>query len=148
MAIIVAGSAVRSVQFSTLIKEFSMNLKFFLSAVVIFTIILPLGAIASPDRIKQQLNLTPQQQQQLQVIDDNQSKQIEAVLTPEQQAKFDQAETTGQPMKQVLPSLELSPEQLAQIQKIQRDSKKQSVNVLTPEQKAQLESMRGKKSQN
>lgn len=88
------------------------------------------------------LNLTPEQQEQMQRIKQSQREQINNILTPEQKARLEAARENRENRRQVFESLNLTEEQQAQIQEVRRASKQQMESILTPEQVQQLRQYR------
>jgi Spy/CpxP family protein refolding chaperone len=80
------------------------------------------------------LNLTPKQQEQIQMIMKNQNILIVSVLTPSQRAIVQKAAQSKQSPDVVNEKLKLSGEQKAKIKSIQEQSDQQIRAVLTPEQ--------------
>ena len=86
---------------------------------------------------RQQINLTPAQQAEIEKIRQSALTQIRGVLTKEQQAQIDAAEKPGAQPQQV--SLNLSQDQRTRINAIVEASRKQIVEkVLTQDQRNQL----------
>jgi Spy/CpxP family protein refolding chaperone len=81
-----------------------------------------------------QLNLTPKQQEQIQMIMKNQNILIVSVLTPSQRAMVQKAAQTKQSPDVVNANLKLTAEQKAKIKSIQEQSDQQIRAVLTPAQ--------------
>ncbi|NEP19997.1 MAG: hypothetical protein F6J97_24435 [Leptolyngbya sp. SIO4C1] len=82
----------------------------------------------------EQLNLTEAQSTQIEAIRSDTRSQIEAVLTPEQQASLDDSESFRRGLK----ALDLSDDQRSQIRSIHASSREQIEAVLTEEQRQQL----------
>ncbi|MEL6462124.1 MAG: P pilus assembly/Cpx signaling pathway, periplasmic inhibitor/zinc-resistance associated protein [Cyanobacteria bacterium J06636_27] len=88
------------------------------------------------------LNLSEDQQAQLQEIKKSAKAQMREVLTPEQLQKLEAAKASGQKKRGVWRSLNLTDAQKAELKEI-RQSKKAQINaILTDEQKAQLQEMK------
>lgn len=85
------------------------------------------------------LNLTPEQLQQIRQISLNIQQQIEAVLTPEQRNKLNQAIESGQNPRAAILSLNLREEQVNRIRSINQTFNQQVRGVLTPEQLQRLQ---------
>jgi periplasmic protein CpxP/Spy len=84
----------------------------------------------------EQLNLTEEQSTQIQAIRTDTRSQMQAILTPEQQAA-----TAGESGPRAWRSLDLSEEQRSQMQAIRDASKEKIDALLTDEQRQQLEQM-------
>lgn len=87
------------------------------------------------------LNLTAAQKAQLQQIRATTHSQINALLTPAQQAKYASAKSERQE-RQVWSSLNLTADQKTKIRAIRQSAKQQSDAVLTPAQRQQLQQQR------
>ena len=93
------------------------------------------------------LNLTAEQQAQIEQIREDKRSQIDAILTAEQKAQLQQAqENRGTPrarenrgMPRPFASLNLTDEQRSQIEAVMRSSKEEMDAILTPEQRQQLQ---------
>jgi hypothetical protein len=92
-----------------------------MAASAIFTLALPLAANACGDK----KNLTQTQRTQIEQVKNNARSQVEAVLTPQQQAEWKNAVQDGQKMRSAVASLNLSQEQQTQINEIMEVSKEQ-----------------------
>jgi Spy/CpxP family protein refolding chaperone len=98
----------------------------------------------------QKLNLTDSQKQQMRDIRQAARTKIEAVLTPDQLAKFKAEHPEGQEGKREhvkhqggrFASLNLTPDQKTQIKKIMQESREEVKGVLTPEQQKQMQEFR------
>ena len=102
----------------------------------------------SPERAEE-LNLTPQQQTELDAIKDNARTQVEAIFTDDQLAEL--ADTTGRERRQAMRNLNLSEDQRAQLRSIRETSRAAADEVFTAEQQAQLQAMaaeRGERRKN
>ncbi len=88
------------------------------------------------------LNLTDAQKAQIKKIRLSTQKQINGILTKDQQAQKQQARQQHSAVK-----LNLSNDQKAQIKKIRQDGQSQIEAVLTPAQKQQLQQLRASKQQ-
>ena len=89
------------------------------------------------------LNLTDAQKAQIKQIRLSTQKQINGILTPDQQKQKQQARQQHTAAK-----LSLSNDQKAQIKKIRQDEKSQIEAVLTTSQKQQLQQLRASRQQN
>ncbi|MBT9311581.1 Spy/CpxP family protein refolding chaperone [Leptothoe kymatousa] len=101
------------------------------------------SAQAFPERMAEALNLTAQQQTELDAIKANAQAQVNAVLTADQQAELGDAE--GRDLKRAMRQLDLSEEQRTQLQSIREDSRAAVNEVLTDEQEAQLQEMKSQR---
>ena len=95
------------------------------------------------------LNLTAEQQAQIEQIREDKRSQIDAILTAEQKAQLQQAQENRNPharenrgMPRLFASLNLSDEQRSQIEAVMRSSKEEMDAILTPEQRQQLQEHR------
>lgn len=88
----------------------------------------------------ERLNLTPEQQTELEAIKNDARSQVEAVLTDDQLAALE--EVTGRDRRRAMRNLDLSEEQRTQLQSIREASRAAADEVLTDEQQAQLQEMR------
>jgi periplasmic protein CpxP/Spy len=113
------------------------------------------------EKLAKKLNLTDAQKTQLDGIRTRTAAKIRAILTPEQQSKFDAAKAEHQKRREamkangskrseglekgpqgMLRSLNLSDSQKAQMKEIHAAAKAEMDGVLTPSQKAQLEQLK------
>jgi Spy/CpxP family protein refolding chaperone len=95
------------------------------------------------------LNLTPEQEAQLQDLRESRRSQFEAILTPEQQQILTELEAQepeegeGQGRRgrrrRIREALNLTEDQVAQLQTIREESRSEFEAILTPEQLTQLE---------
>ena len=88
------------------------------------------------------LNLTPEQQEQMQRIKQSQREQMDNILTAEQKARLETARANRENPRQVFESLNLTDEQKAQMEEVRRASKEQMDAILTAEQRQQLQQHR------
>lgn len=100
-----------------------------------------LDSFAGEDReafrtLRQELNLTQQQQDQIAEILTISRQQLETLLTPEQLVALEEAVTSVQ-------GLDLSAQQLQQIEQIRQDHRAEIRALLTPEQITLLDSFQG-----
>jgi periplasmic protein CpxP/Spy len=154
-------------------KDSVMNFKLLASAIVLplsLTMTLPAfaqttdtpSAPTQADRMPRHarlLNLTPEQQAQLEEIRQNARSQIDAILTSEQKAQLEaareerqQARQSGQPGERPegrrgrgdrgFEALNLTADQRTQIEAVKNDTREQMDAILTPEQRQQLEQHR------
>lgn len=91
----------------------------------------------------EELNLTPEQQAELDAIKEDARTQVEAVLTEDQLTALEGK--TGREWMQTLRSLDLSEDQRTQLQAIREESRAAADDVFTDEQKAQLQEMRAER---
>ncbi len=112
-----------------------------LTALVATPALLKAGsAKALPPEVAADLNLTPEQQTELDAIKENAHTQVEAILTDDQLAALEG--TTGRERRQAMRSLDLNEEQRTQLQEVRESSRAAADQVFTDEQRAQLQAMR------
>ncbi len=129
---------------SSLIGEFSFN------PVSIATNTPPPTPIAKPTIspslpvpiANPKISLTQQQQTQIEQIRAKVRKQIEQVLTKEQNAQIKAALSAGKPAREAFAALKFTRQQQTQLQQIMMRSQQQMEAVLTPAQRAELETLR------
>lgn len=92
------------------------------------------------EEFAERLNITPEQQAQMDAIKESARTQAEAVLTADQLASLEGK--TGRDRGRAMRDLDLSEEQRTQLQEIREESRAAADEVLTDEQQAQLEEMR------
>ncbi|MUL35439.1 Spy/CpxP family protein refolding chaperone [Gloeocapsopsis dulcis] len=85
------------------------------------------------------IELTAEQQAQMEQIRNETRTQIEGVLTPEQRQQWQAAMQNGQRRRGAMAALNLSEAQRTQIRQIMQSSKERATAVLTPEQRQQIE---------
>lgn len=85
------------------------------------------------------IELTAEQQAQMEQIRNETRTQIEGVLTPEQRQQWQAATQNGQRRRGAMAALNLSETQRTQIRQIMQSSKERATAVLTPEQRQQIE---------
>ncbi len=90
------------------------------------------------------LNLTKEQREKIKQIKQSSQAQIQAVLTPSQQAQMKTALENKQKQRQVMSSLNLTKEQKDKIRQIKQASEQQINALLTPEQQ-QIQNQRQQK---
>ena len=115
-----------------------MKRVFVLATILIVVLLLPTIALAAPAKLDisnraiitqtakslDELNLTPQQRQQLQALHQGRNREINAVLNSSQRAKLAKSIQVGGNFNQALESLDLQPDQremlkaIAQIRKL------------------------------
>ncbi len=88
------------------------------------------------------IELSAEQQAQMEQIRNETRAQIEAVLTPEQRQQWQAATQNGQRRRGAMAALNLSEAQRTQIRQIVQSSKERVTAVLTPEQRQQIEQRR------
>lgn len=93
------------------------------------------------------IELTQQQQNQLEQINRNTRSEIEAILTPEQREQFQAAFEQGRGMRSAIAALNLSPEQQTQVREVMLSARTQREALLTSEQKQQLQELRSRRQQ-
>ena len=114
---------------------------FMLSALVATPAILrATSANALSPQVSEELNLTPEQQTELDAIRESARTQADSLLTADQLAALDGK--TGRDRAQAMRDLDLSEDQRTQLQAIREDSRTAAAQVLTAEQQAQLEELR------
>ncbi|MEM7066686.1 MAG: hypothetical protein AAF572_26415 [Cyanobacteria bacterium P01_B01_bin.77] len=104
------------------------------------------SANALPPGVAEEINLTSEQQTELDAIKERAHTQIEAVLNTDQLAALEGK--TGRERRQAMRSLDLSEEQRTQLREIRETSRAAADEVFTDEQQAQLQSMRGERRDN
>lgn len=90
------------------------------------------------DRMAQELNLTPQQQEQIRQIRESARQQMQSVLTAEQRAQLEATRQQGRRPQRP----NLTEQQRQQMQQIRESTKQKIDAVLTPEQRARAEQLR------
>lgn len=93
------------------------------------------------------LELTQEQQNQMQQIRRNTRSEIEAILTSEQKQQFQAALEQRRGMRSAIAAMNLSPEQQTQLRNIMQSAKAQKDALLTSEQKQQLQERRSQRQQ-
>ena len=122
-----------------------MNIKIFPLFATIAAITLaaaPMAAFSQP-KFAEELNLTAEQQAQLERIRDNKHSQIEQILTPEQRQQFQQLQGQRQRHREGMRALNLTEAQRNQMREIHQSARELMQNVLTEEQREQMRQMRG-----
>ncbi len=99
------------------------------------------SANALPPAVVEELDLTSEQEAELDSIREDGRAQAEAVLTDEQLSVIDGTE--GNERRQAIQSLDLSEDQRAQLREIYEESRTAADEVLTEEQKDKLREMQG-----
>jgi Spy/CpxP family protein refolding chaperone len=124
----------------------------FAGAVALSTVFAPLAINAQPaapqvgqpagagrSMGKAGIELSAEQQAQMEQIRNETRTQIEAVLTPEQRQQWQAAMQNGQRRRGAMAALNLSEAQRSEIRQIMQSSKDRVTAVLTPEQRQQIE---------
>lgn len=91
------------------------------------------------------IQLTPEQQTQIEQIRGNLLKQVDQVLTKEQRTQIQTAIQSGKSQREAFAAV-ITPKQRTQLQQIMLSSQQQMEAVLTSEQKAQLARLRQQNS--
>ena len=102
-------------------------------------------ANALPPHVTEELNLTPEQQTELDAIKENAHTQVEAILTDDQLAALEGK--TGRERHQAMRGLDLSEEQRTQLREVRETSRAAAGEVFTEEQQAQLQEMRAERGE-
>jgi hypothetical protein len=84
------------------------------------------------------IQLTPEQQTQLETLGDQTLPKVEKNLSPEQQLQFDQSLAQNTGVRVALLSLNLSLPQKLKIRGVLEETRSQIAQILTPEQQQQL----------
>jgi predicted transglutaminase-like cysteine proteinase len=92
---------------------------FVLATILAVVLLLPFIASASPEavdfanrvNVSQEINLTPQERQQLQAVRQGRNRDIKAMLDSSQRAKVAKSLHAGNSLNQALESLDLQPDQ-------------------------------------
>ncbi|MBE9100107.1 Spy/CpxP family protein refolding chaperone [Vacuolonema iberomarrocanum] len=92
-------------------------------------------------RVIEQLDLTEQQQAELQQIRAAHQAEVSAILTDAQQDAIQTGIEAGEPMPALLRSIDLSQEQRDNLQALRETHRQQGREVLTPEQQAQIDEL-------
>ena len=98
----------------------------------------PSSAQALPPQVIEELDLTAQQQSELEAIRENTRTQVQSLLTAEQQSALQASTDDGTPPHQAMRSLDLSDEQRQEIRSIMGDSREAVEGVLTEAQQQEL----------
>lgn len=94
------------------------------------------------------LNLTSEQQAQMEQIHQDARSQIADVLTPDQKARVQEGRANGESPREIFESLDLSTDQRSQLQTIRQSARSRAAEVLTPEQRQEVRQNRGERGQN
>ena len=118
---------------------------FMLSALVATPAILrATSANALSPQVSEELNLTPEQQTELDAIRESARTQADSLLTADQLAALDGK--TGRDRTQAMRDLDLSADQRTQLRSIREDSRAAVDQVFTDEQQAQLQAMKAERA--
>lgn len=101
------------------------------------------SANAFPPGVAEDLNLTSQQQTELDTLKENARTQVDAILTEDQLAAL--GDTTGKERRQAMRSLDISEQQRTQLRAVREDSRAAVDEILTDEQQTQLQAMRNER---
>jgi Spy/CpxP family protein refolding chaperone len=85
------------------------------------------------------VQLTPEQQSQLETLSNQVLSQVQRVLTPEQDAQFNSALSQGQGIRVAAQSLNLSMKQRLQLRHLLQPLQAQLGTILTPTQQQQVQ---------
>lgn len=107
------------------------------------TLIKAFPAQALPPQALESLNLTEQQQAELDTLQANVRDQLEDILTADQRTSLQTSLDSGTPFRQAVRSLNLSEDQKQQARSIMQASRDDFQAVLTEEQQQQLQAARG-----
>ncbi|HEY9736589.1 MAG TPA: Spy/CpxP family protein refolding chaperone [Trichocoleus sp.] len=88
--------------------------------------------------MQSRLNLTDEQQTQIDSIRQSEREQMDAILTADQRARLETARANQEDRRQVFESLNLTDEQRTQMRTIHEAAREQIEAILTPEQLQQL----------
>ncbi|NJK41812.1 MAG: hypothetical protein HC934_11620 [Acaryochloridaceae cyanobacterium SU_2_1] len=106
----------------------------------------PSTAPAATTELRRALNLSLEQDAQLQTIEAIIQGQIQAILTPSQWQQLQSLQTPGQPETKIGSTLALSALQMAQLKEVESLAQEQLLAILTREQKEQLLTLQGSQS--
>lgn len=129
----------KSVSKGKLLAVLAGLLSLAISAVAIPTALAQAGA-AGPGRRPDlsELNLTEEQQAQIDSIRATERQQMDAILTADQKARLETARTNQENPRQVFETLNLTDDQRAQMRTIHASAREQMDATLTAEQRQQL----------
>ncbi|NEP58840.1 MAG: hypothetical protein F6K31_17775 [Symploca sp. SIO2G7] len=91
-----------------------------------------------PQAVLSNLDLTSEQQAQLEQIRNNADSQIASILNPAQQQQFQSIQAQREQLKEAKEAMNLTSEQKEQMRSIKQSAKQQMAGVLTDEQRQQL----------
>ena len=103
------------------------------------------AAQAVPPHAVEELNLTEQQQAELDSLRAETRSQIEAILTDDQRAAVQASLDAGDPIRRSLQSVDLTEQQRTEIRTIAEGSREAGQAILTPEQQTQLAESRSER---
>ncbi len=115
------------------------------SGLIISTSLFPLMARADSNSVTYlfpalaEIQLTPSQQTQLEAMSEQTQSQLENLLTPEQQAQFNNALSQGNGVRFAVQSLNLSFKERRQMTNILQRMRSEIDDILTPEQRQQIQ---------
>ncbi|MEM6446812.1 MAG: Spy/CpxP family protein refolding chaperone [Cyanobacteria bacterium J06642_2] len=98
-----------------------------------------------PAKLAEELDLTTEQQEQIEVIRAQQREQRATVLTAEQQTQLQAALDAGDHPRHAMRSLDLSEEQRSQLRSLHQSGRDSISAVLTEEQRQQLADKRAER---
>ncbi|HEY9880909.1 MAG TPA: hypothetical protein V6D29_20795 [Leptolyngbyaceae cyanobacterium] len=93
------------------------------------------------------LDLTSEQQAQMDQIRQDVRSQIADVLTPDQKARVQEGRANGESPREIFESLDLSADQRSQLQDIRQSARSRAAEVLTPEQRQEVRQNRSERGQ-
>lgn len=97
-----------------------------------------IGSTEQLSQVLEELNLTPEQQTQMNQIRDNTRSQLEVLLTPEQREQFRASFQSGNGFQEAIAAINLSPEQQTQLRSLLQSTRQEVFSVLTEEQQQQV----------
>lgn len=111
---------------------------------------LTLSADAEPFRfcdieLLSRLNITPEQQAQLDEFKENRFNRMQAVLTSEQQGISQEAKAARETARELFCQLDLTDAQKQEMSAIRQEGRQEFLSILTPEQQVQLEELRARR---
>ncbi|NJN22819.1 MAG: hypothetical protein HC812_18640 [Leptolyngbya sp. RL_3_1] len=98
----------------------------------------PSPALADPGQILQELDLTAEQQSQIQGIFEARRSDIEAILTEEQRDQFFETLQGNRNFREAIAAADLTDAQRDQIRAVMMDSREDISEILTEEQQQEL----------
>ena len=87
----------------------------------------------------EELNLTAEQEEEIDAIKASTHEEIAEILTAEQMEAFEEGQANGDDTRSIMMSLGLTAEQRSDLMDLMRASQDEIMEVLTPEQQAQIE---------
>jgi Spy/CpxP family protein refolding chaperone len=125
------------------------NIQLLRTGIIVFAVATtPLSVQAQPQQANQDfpalenVDLTPQQKDQLDQIRKDSRAQIVSTLTPEQKSQLEASLQQGGDLKTALSGLNLSPEQDSKLKEVQQSNREKVKALLTPEQKQKIRQQR------